>query len=61
MYYPFHWYKGPDKSIDPLQEGRQKQVVGLIYRRQCPIAAPDGAAMGGDEIKAIKAAQKPAS
>ena len=30
MYYPLHWYKGPDKSIDPLEEGRQKQVVGLI-------------------------------
>ena len=30
MYYPFHWYKGPDTSIDPLDEGRQKQVVGLI-------------------------------
>jgi superfamily II DNA or RNA helicase len=30
MYYPLHWYKGKDKSIDPLQEGRQQQVVGLI-------------------------------
>ena len=30
MYYPLHWYKGPDKKIDPLEEGRQKQVVGLI-------------------------------
>jgi superfamily II DNA or RNA helicase len=30
MYYPLHWYKGPDKSIDPLVEGRQQQVVGLI-------------------------------
>jgi hypothetical protein len=30
MYYPLHWYKGPDKSIDPLDEGRQRQVVGLI-------------------------------
>ena len=30
MYYPLHWYKGPDTSIDPLEEGRQKQVVGLI-------------------------------
>jgi len=30
LYYPLHWYKGPDKSIDPLEEGRQKQVVGLI-------------------------------
>src|SRR5262249_36375266 len=20
MYYPLHWYKGPDKSIDPLEE-----------------------------------------
>ncbi|HXG98680.1 MAG TPA: helicase-related protein [Gemmatimonadales bacterium] len=30
MYYPLHWYTGPDKSIDPLEEGRQRQVVGLI-------------------------------
>ena len=30
MYYPLYWYQGPDKSIDPLDEGRQKQVVGLI-------------------------------
>ena len=30
MYYPLHWYKGSDKSIDPLDEGAQKQVVGLI-------------------------------
>jgi superfamily II DNA or RNA helicase len=30
MYYPLAWYIGEDKSIDPLEEGRQKQVVGLI-------------------------------
>lgn len=30
MYYPLAWYKGPDKSIEPLEEGRQEQVVGLI-------------------------------
>jgi superfamily II DNA or RNA helicase len=30
MYYPLAWYKGADKSIDPLEEGRQEQVVGLI-------------------------------
>ena len=30
MYYPLHWYRGPDADIDPLEEGRQKQVVGLI-------------------------------
>lgn len=30
MYYPLSWYKGPDKSIDPFEENRQKQVVGLI-------------------------------
>jgi superfamily II DNA or RNA helicase len=30
IYDPFHWYKGPDTDIDPLAEGRQKQVVGLI-------------------------------
>jgi len=30
MYYPLAWYKGSDTSIDPLEQGRQKQVVGLI-------------------------------
>ncbi len=30
MYYPFHWYKGPNQDIDPFEENRQKQVVGLI-------------------------------
>ena len=30
MYYPLHWYKGPDKAIDPFEESRQQQVVGLI-------------------------------
>jgi hypothetical protein len=30
IYYPLHYYKGPDSSIDPLLENRQKQVVGLI-------------------------------
>ena len=30
MYYPLHWYKGSDTSIDPFKEGRQEQVVGLI-------------------------------
>ena len=30
MYYPLHWYRGPDKDIDPFEENRQKQVVGLI-------------------------------
>lgn len=30
MYYPLAWYTGPDKSIDPLEQGRQQQVVGLI-------------------------------
>ena len=30
MYYPLHWYRGPDKDIDAFEEGRQKQVVGLI-------------------------------
>ena len=30
MYYPLHWYRGPDTSIDPFEEGRQRQVVGLI-------------------------------
>ena len=30
MYYPLHWYKGPDASIDRWEEGRQEQVVGLI-------------------------------
>lgn len=30
IYYPLAYYKGPDTSIDPLEKGRQKQVVGLI-------------------------------
>ena len=30
MYYPLHWYRGPDRDIDPFDENRQKQVVGLI-------------------------------
>ena len=30
MYYPLHWYRGPDKDIDAFEENRQKQVVGLI-------------------------------
>ena len=30
MYYPLHWYRGPDKDIDPLEENRQREVIGLI-------------------------------
>jgi len=30
IYYPLAWYIGDDETIDPLEEGRQKQVVGLI-------------------------------
>ncbi|MCZ0938511.1 MAG: helicase-related protein [Caldilineaceae bacterium] len=30
MYYPLHWYQGDDKNVDPFEENRQKQVVGLI-------------------------------
>ena len=30
MYYPLHWYRGPDMEIDPFEENRQRQVVGLI-------------------------------
>ena len=30
IYYPLAWYKGSDESIDPLEQGRQSQVVGLI-------------------------------
>ena len=30
MYYPYAWYTGPDTTIDPFEENRQKQVVGLI-------------------------------
>ena len=30
MYYPLHWYTGTDQAIDPFEENRQKQVVGLI-------------------------------
>ena len=30
MYYPLAWYTGPDKTIDPFEQNRQKQVIGLI-------------------------------
>lgn len=30
VYYPLAYYKGSDESIDPMVQGRQKQVVGLI-------------------------------
>ena len=30
MYYPLYWYRGSDTDIDPFEENRQKQVVGLI-------------------------------
>ncbi len=30
MYYPLHWYRGPDKDIDQFEENRQRQVIGLI-------------------------------
>ncbi len=30
LYYPLAYYQGGDASIDPLEENRQKQVVGLI-------------------------------
>ncbi|MEW6034364.1 MAG: helicase-related protein [Chloroflexota bacterium] len=30
MYYPLFYYKGPDTSIDPFEENRQKQLVRLI-------------------------------
>ena len=30
MYYPLAWYTGLNEEIDPLEEGRQSQVVGLI-------------------------------
>lgn len=30
VYYPLAYYKGPDTTIDPMVQGRQKQVVGLI-------------------------------
>jgi superfamily II DNA or RNA helicase len=30
MYYPLAFYKGPDTSIDPFSQGRQKEVVALI-------------------------------
>ena len=29
-YYPLAWYRGNDSSIDPVEENRQRQVVGLI-------------------------------
>lgn len=30
IYYPLYYYKGPDTRIDPLKQGRQKEVVSLI-------------------------------
>src|SRR6266850_69926 len=30
IYYPLAYYKGPDETINPLEEGRQRQVVSLI-------------------------------
>ena len=30
VYYPLAYYIGEDEKIDPMEEGRQKQVVGLI-------------------------------
>lgn len=30
LYYPLRYYKGPDTDIDPMEHGRQKQIVGLI-------------------------------
>jgi len=30
IYYPLAYYKGDDKSINPLEENRQKQVISLI-------------------------------
>lgn len=30
LYYPLAYYKGPDASIDPREQNRQQQVVGLI-------------------------------
>jgi len=30
IYYPLAYYIGPKTTIDPMKEGRQKQVVGLI-------------------------------
>ena len=30
IYYPLAYYKGSDESIDPMEENRQRQVVGLI-------------------------------
>ncbi|HNT34985.1 MAG TPA: helicase-related protein, partial [bacterium] len=30
IYYPLAYYKGPDVSVDPMLENRQKQVVSLI-------------------------------
>lgn len=30
MYYPLSWYMGEDETVDPFEENRQKQIVGLI-------------------------------
>ena len=51
MYYPLHWYRGPDTDIDPLEEGRQKQVVGLIrtnFLRTAPAQVRAGQIVGCD-------------
>src|SRR5439155_4419892 len=30
IYYPLAYYKGADESVDPVENNRQYQVVGLI-------------------------------
>jgi len=30
MYYPLYWYRGANSEIDPFEQNRQRQVVGLI-------------------------------
>jgi superfamily II DNA or RNA helicase len=30
IYYPLAYYRGDDEAIDPMVEGRQRQIVGLI-------------------------------
>ncbi|HVS72231.1 MAG TPA: helicase-related protein [Phycisphaerae bacterium] len=30
IYYPLAFYRGPDSTIDPLEQGRQRQIVRLI-------------------------------
>ena len=54
MYYPLHWYRGPDKDIDPFEENRQRQVVGLIRTNFLnDLSSPQLAEQGREEIRVL--------